>query len=219
MMENKLFRWISFAVTVILAIVAICVGTISGFLCFAAAAFILIPVNHLFEKLDGELDSKYRKRATAITAGIFLVCGLLAFTTAGSGSDSQTDMDTVTTTTTAITTTTERTTEPTTTTTKETTTTTTTTTEETTTTTVTTTTDEPVIETEPPTEAPTEPPTVQNDVSQSQSNYVVNTSTEKFHRPSCRDVDKISPENRWDYTGSKDDLTSQGYSPCGHCNP
>lgn len=222
MMENKLLRWIAFVVSAILAIVAIIVGTISGFLCFAAAAFILIPVNRLFEKLDGELDPKYRKRATAITIGIFLACGLLAFTTAGRSSDSQTDKDKITTTT-VITTTTERTTEPTTTTTKETTTTTTITTTTTTTTTTettimtteTTTTAAPVIETEPQTEAPA----VQNDVSQSQCNYVVNTSTGKFHRPSCRDVDKISPENRWDYTGSRDDLTSQGYSTCGHCNP
>ena len=84
MMENKTFRWIAFAVSAVLAVIAIFAHTFSGFLCFAVAAFIFIPVNRIFEKLDSELDPKYRKRATAITAGIFLVCGLLAFTTAGS---------------------------------------------------------------------------------------------------------------------------------------
>ncbi len=51
------------------------------------------------------------------------------------------------------------------------------------------------------------------------SSYVVNTSTDKFHKPSCRDVSKIAPENYWAYDGTRDDLINQGYSPCGHCNP
>ena len=101
MMENKTFRWIAFAVSAVLAVIAIFAHTFSGFLCFAVAAF--IPVNRLFEKLDSELDPKYRKRATAITAGIFLVCGLLAFTTAGSHTSSSQESDsTATTTTTAV---------------------------------------------------------------------------------------------------------------------
>ena len=52
MMENKTFRWIAFAVSAVLAVIAIFAHTFSGFLCFAVAAFILIPVNRLFEKLD-----------------------------------------------------------------------------------------------------------------------------------------------------------------------
>ncbi len=51
------------------------------------------------------------------------------------------------------------------------------------------------------------------------SSYVVNTSTGKFHKPSCRDVSKIASENYWAYDGTRDDLINQGYSPCGHCNP
>lgn len=51
------------------------------------------------------------------------------------------------------------------------------------------------------------------------SSYVVNTSTGKFHIPSCRDVNKIKQENYWAYEGTRDDLIAQGYSPCGHCNP
>lgn len=214
MMENKNFRWIAFAVSVVLAIVAIIAHTFSGFLCFAVAAFIFIPVNHLFEKLDVELDPKYRKRATAITAGIFLVCGLLAFTTAGSHNSSKSpNYDTATTTTTVTTTTTEETTV----------TTKTTTTTETTTTTTETTAAAP---TEPSTEAPTAPPALTQEeapaAEQPVSNertYILNTDSAKFHYPNCHNAKDISPENRREYTGTRDELIAQGYSPCGNCDP
>ena len=29
----------------------------------------------------------------------------------------------------------------------------------------------------------------------------------------------ISPENRQEYTGTREDLVAQGYSPCGRCKP
>lgn len=211
MMENKTFRWIAFAVSAVLAVIAIFAHTFSGFLCFAVAAFIFIPVNRLFEKLDSELDPKYRKRATAITAGIFLVCGLLAFTTAGSHTSSSQEPDsTATTTTTAVTTTT--TTETTTTTTKATTTTTTTTTEATTTAAETTT-----AATEPPAPAQEETPAEQP--AGNTRNYVINTNTGKFHYPSCSSAKRISDANRSEYTGTRDDLIAQGYAPCEKCNP
>lgn len=219
MMENKTFRWIAFAVSAVLAVIAIFAHTFSGFLCFAVAAFIFIPVNRLFEKLDSELDPKYRKRATAITAGIFLVCGLLAFTTAGSHASSSQEPDsTATTTTTAVTTTTAA---ETTTTTKATTTTTTTTTTEATTTAAETTT----AATEPPTEAPTEPPAPAQEEAPAEQpagntrNYVINTGSGIFHYPSCSSAKRISDANRSEYTGTRDDLIAQGYSPCGNCDP
>lgn len=49
--------------------------------------------------------------------------------------------------------------------------------------------------------------------------YVLNTSTMKFHYPSCRYVPKISPRNYATSTQSRGALTSQGYSSCGHCHP
>lgn len=214
MMENKTFRWIAFAVSAVLAVIAIFAHTFSGFLCFAVAAFIFIPVNRLFEKLDSELDPKYRKRATAITAGIFLVCGLLAFTTAGSHTTSSQKKDsTVTTTTTVVTTTTA--TETTTTTTKATTTTTTTTmtTTEATTTAAETTT----AATEPPAQAQEEAPAEQP--AANVFTYVINTNTGKFHYPSCSSAKRISDANRSEYTGTRDDLIAQGYTPCERCNP
>ncbi len=222
MMENKTFRWIAFAVSAVLAVIAIFAHTFSGFLCFAVAAFIFIPVNRLFEKLDSKLDPKYRKRATAITAGIFLVCGLLAFTTAGSHTTSSQKKDsTVTTTTTVVTTTTAA--ETTTTTTKATTTTTTTT--EATTTAAETTTAATEPPTEAPTEAPTDPPAPAQEETPAEQpaanvfTYVINTDSGIFHYPSCSSAKRISDANRSEYTGTRDDLIAQGYSPCGNCDP
>lgn len=54
---------------------------------------------------------------------------------------------------------------------------------------------------------------------QTASSYVLNTSTMKFHHPTCRDVKKIAPQNYSTYDGSRDDVIGQGYSPCGHCSP
>lgn len=216
MMENKTFRWIAFAVSAVLAVIAIFAHTFSGFLCFAVAAFIFIPVNRLFEKLDSELDPKYRKRATAITAGIFLVCGLLAFTTAGSHTTSSQKKDsTVTTTTTVVTTTTA--TEPTTTT-KATTSTTKATTVTTTTTEATTTAAETTTAaTEPAAPAQEETPAEQP--AANVFTYVINTDSGIFHYPSCSSAKRISDANRSEYTGTRDDLIAQGYSPCGNCDP
>lgn len=213
MMENKTFRWIAFAVSAVLAVIAIFAHTFSGFLCFAVAAFIFIPVNRLFEKLDSELDPKYRKRATAITAGIFLVCGLLAFTTAGSHTSSSQEPDsTATTTTTVVTTTTAA--ETTTTTTKATTTTTTTTTTTEATTTAAETT---TAATEPPAQAQEETPAEQP--AANVFTYVINTGSGIFHYPSCSSAKRISDANRSEYTGTRDDLIAQGYAPCEKCNP
>lgn len=49
--------------------------------------------------------------------------------------------------------------------------------------------------------------------------YVLNTSTRVFHRPTCRDVPKISPENYSVTNRTREDLTSCGWHRCGHCSP
>lgn len=54
---------------------------------------------------------------------------------------------------------------------------------------------------------------------QTTASYVLNTSTKKFHRPSCRDVPRIASQNYATSSQSRSDLISRGYSPCGHCNP
>ena len=54
---------------------------------------------------------------------------------------------------------------------------------------------------------------------QEQRTYILNTNTGKFHIPSCYSVKRMNEENKQTYTGSRDDLISQGYSPCKNCNP
>ena len=49
--------------------------------------------------------------------------------------------------------------------------------------------------------------------------YVINTSSGKFHLPTCSSVKDISPSNRQDYVGNREDLLGQGYTPCGSCKP
>lgn len=49
--------------------------------------------------------------------------------------------------------------------------------------------------------------------------YTINRNTGKFHYPDCRSVKQMNESNKQEYTGSRDDLVAQGYSPCGNCNP
>ncbi len=50
-------------------------------------------------------------------------------------------------------------------------------------------------------------------------NYIVNTSTGKFHYPDCPSVDQMIESNKLYYSGNKEDLFEYGYSSCGRCNP
>lgn len=52
-----------------------------------------------------------------------------------------------------------------------------------------------------------------------QMNYVLNTGTRKFHDPDCQSVADIGGDKRQDYTGSRELLVAQGYTPCGRCEP
>ncbi len=49
--------------------------------------------------------------------------------------------------------------------------------------------------------------------------YIANTNTYKFHYPNCKSVKKMSESNKWYFTGTRDQLIGQGYSPCQNCNP
>lgn len=51
------------------------------------------------------------------------------------------------------------------------------------------------------------------------TNYVLNTSTHKFHKPSCSSVGDMSAKNRQDVTWTRDEVISHGYVPCKRCNP
>ena len=87
--------------------------------------------------------------------------------------------------------------------------------------------------TEAPTEAPTEPSTeaptalVPDDPAPDSAtspdravhDYVINTNTGKFHEPSCSSVKQIKDANRWDFTGTREEVIEMGYEPCKRCNP
>ena len=52
-----------------------------------------------------------------------------------------------------------------------------------------------------------------------QEPFVLNTSTHKFHRPTCSEIKKSHTENRQDVSENRNDVISQGYTPCKKCNP
>lgn len=49
--------------------------------------------------------------------------------------------------------------------------------------------------------------------------YIININTGKFHYPTCRSVKQMNDSNKKEVTGNREDLISQGYSPCRNCNP
>lgn len=49
--------------------------------------------------------------------------------------------------------------------------------------------------------------------------YILNTNSRKFHRPDCSSASQISDANREKYTGTREELIKQGYTPCGYCKP
>lgn len=51
------------------------------------------------------------------------------------------------------------------------------------------------------------------------ADYVINTNTGKFHKPSCHSVSDMKASNRKNYKGTRTDLLKQGYEPCGNCHP
>ena len=49
--------------------------------------------------------------------------------------------------------------------------------------------------------------------------YTLNIRSMKFHDPGCSGAAKIADDNRKTYTGIRDDLLADGYTPCGICQP
>lgn len=49
--------------------------------------------------------------------------------------------------------------------------------------------------------------------------YILNENSKKFHDPTCYGVGQMKEENRKAYTGSRESLIEQGYTPCGQCKP
>lgn len=57
------------------------------------------------------------------------------------------------------------------------------------------------------------------DSTASETTYILNTNTKKFHLPGCSSVNKMKDKNKKEYTGTREDVIAQGYDPCARCNP
>ena len=55
--------------------------------------------------------------------------------------------------------------------------------------------------------------------SSTETTYIFNTNTHKFHYPSCSSVSQMNESNKQSFTGSRDEAIAQGYKPCGRCKP
>ena len=60
----------------------------------------------------------------------------------------------------------------------------------------------------------TQPPTVS-----SETTYIMNTNTKKFHYPSCPSASEIKEKNKREFTGTRDEVIAQKYVPCKRCTP
>lgn len=82
---------------------------------------------------------------------------------------------------------------------------------------------EPFYVTPPPTALPTAAPTAEPTPTAAPDQpvlaYVLNTSSRRFHLPTCSSVSTIKEKNRGDFTGTRQELIDQGYVPCGNCDP
>ena len=61
--------------------------------------------------------------------------------------------------------------------------------------------------------------TVPTESSRTQPDYVVNTSSKKFHNLDCGNGQQTKEENKEYYTGTRQALLDAGYVPAGCCNP
>lgn len=82
--------------------------------------------------------------------------------------------------------------------------------------------DDSIPQAEEPDESQTQPAYDEEETdTQSESvgtTYIINTNTGKFHYPQCGSVGQMNDSNKEEYTGSRDDLIAQGYSPCKRCH-
>ena len=49
--------------------------------------------------------------------------------------------------------------------------------------------------------------------------YICNTNTKKFHYPDCKSVKQMKEKNKLERSCTREELISEGYDPCGNCNP
>ena len=64
---------------------------------------------------------------------------------------------------------------------------------------------------------PTEAPVTEDN--EKSATYILNTNSKKFHYPDCSSVGRMSEKNKKEFNGNRSELISDGYEPCGNCNP
>ena len=52
-----------------------------------------------------------------------------------------------------------------------------------------------------------------------ETTYVLNINGKKFHVPDCASAKNMKEESKETYKGTRENLISQGYAPCGNCKP
>lgn len=55
--------------------------------------------------------------------------------------------------------------------------------------------------------------------STAKATYIANKNTKKFHYPYCSSVGQMKDTNKRELNCTRDEAISQGYKPCGNCNP
>ncbi len=68
-----------------------------------------------------------------------------------------------------------------------------------------------------PAVTPAEPQADEN--TYAEYSYILNTSSKRFHHPSCPSVAQMKDINKKEYHGIRDTLIEDGYKPCGNCEP
>ena len=53
----------------------------------------------------------------------------------------------------------------------------------------------------------------------SETTYILNTNTKKFHYPYCDSVKEMKDKNKQVFTGIREEVIEMGYLPCGRCKP
>ena len=61
--------------------------------------------------------------------------------------------------------------------------------------------------------------TPDTDEGEKTADYILNTNSKKFHYPGKSCAESISDKNRKEYSGTREELIADGYSPCGICKP
>ena len=66
---------------------------------------------------------------------------------------------------------------------------------------------------------PEEPAEQENPEDEETHDYVLNTSTMKFHLADCESIDKIPRDHIERVNATRSSIIAQGYEPCDYCNP